>query len=161
MRTTPTGRSIALNSYWDDLKGEKWLLYVPNAGHDLREMDKNGKKELLPMRAVNALAAFFRAEIFNQSMPGMTWVCDEKEGICKLEMTFPAKPKSVKVWTAEAETRDFRKARWVESHAAKLPIEVQAPEKGFRAFFAETEYESDGLPFTLCTQLRILESKKK
>ena len=51
----------ALNTYWDDLKGEKWLLYVPNAGHDLRETDKDGKKELLPTRAVNTLAAFASA----------------------------------------------------------------------------------------------------
>jgi hypothetical protein len=37
---------------------------------------------------------------------------------------------------------------------------VTAPEKGFRAFYAETEYEIDGQAFTLCTQLRILEAKK-
>lgn len=150
----------ALNSYWDDLKGEKWLLYVPNAGHDLREMDKDGKKELLPLRAVNTLAAFFHSQIFDKPMPGMSWVCDEKEGICRLAMTLPSKPKSVKVWQAEAPTRDFRKARWTEVSMAKVPVEVTAPEKGFRAFFAETEYDVDQQPFTLSTQLRILEAKK-
>ena len=151
----------ALNSYWDDLKGEKWLLYVPNAGHDLREADANGKKELLPTRAVNTLAAFCHCQIFDKPMPGLTWVCDEKEGICRLEVKSAAKPKAVRVWKAEAPTRDFRKARWVEDKAARCRrAVVTAPEKGFRAFFAETEYELDGLKFTLSTQIRILEAKK-
>ena len=150
----------ALNSYWDDLKGDKWILYVPNAGHDLRETDANGTKQLLPLRAVNTLGAFARCTIFDKPMPGPQWVCDEKAGVCKLEVTSATKPVSLRVWTAEAETRDFRKARWTEDKAAKFPAEVRAPEKGFRAFFAETEYDLDGLKFTLSTQIRILEAKK-
>lgn len=150
----------ALNSYWDDLPGDKWVLYVPNAGHDLRETNGNGQKELLPMRAVNTLAAFARCMIFDKPMPGMSWVCDEKEGVCRLEVTSAAKTKSMRVWTADAPTRDFRKARWAEDSAAKFPATVTAPGKGFRAFFAETEYDLEGLRFTLCTQIRILEAKK-
>ncbi|MBP3955719.1 hypothetical protein J8F10_10540 [Gemmata sp. G18] len=150
----------ALNTYWDDLKGEKWVLYVPNAGHDLREMDKEGKKELLPARAVNTLAAFCYCQIFDKPMPGMSWACDEKAGVCRLEVTSAAKTTGTHVWTAESDTRDFRKVRWVEDNSAKFPVTVRAPEKGFRAFYAEIEYELDGLKFNLCTQLRILEAKK-
>ena len=152
----------ALNSYWDDLKGDKWVLYVPNAGHDLRERDKDGKPELLPMRAVSTLSAFARSQIFDKPMPTMTWVCDEKAGVCRLSVTPTAvKPTAVRVWKSESETRDFRKARWTEEAGAKLPAEVTAPEKGFRAFYAETEYDLDGIKFNLCTQIRILEAKKK
>lgn len=150
----------ALNSYWDELKGDKWILYVPNAGHDLRETAKDGTKELLPLRAVNTLGAFARCIVFDKPMPGPQWVCDEKAGVCKLEVTSATKPVSLRVWTAEADTRDFRKARWSEDAKAKFPAEVRAPEKGFRAFFAETEYDLDGLKFTLSTQIRILEAKK-
>jgi PhoPQ-activated pathogenicity-related protein len=151
----------ALNSYWDDLKGDKWILYVPNAGHDLRERDANGRAELLPMRAVNTLSAFARCMIFDKPMPGLTWVCDEKQGVCRLSVTpTAAKPTAVRVWKAESDTRDFRKARWSEENGAKLPAEVNAPPSGFRAFYAETEYDLDGLKFNLCTQIRILEAKK-
>jgi PhoPQ-activated pathogenicity-related protein len=150
----------ALNSYWDELKGDKWLLYVPNAGHDLRETSANGQKELLPMRAVNTLAAFCHCQIFDVPMPGLSWVCDEKEGICRLELASAMKTRTVRVWQAESPTRDFRKARWVEHNGAKIPAVVVAPEKGFRAFYAETEYEVDHMTFTLCTQLRILEAKQ-
>jgi PhoPQ-activated pathogenicity-related protein len=150
----------ALNSYWEDLKGDKWILYVPNAGHDLRERGANGQAELMPLRAVNTLAAFARCMIFDKPMPGLKWVCDEKEGICKLDVTSGAKAVATSVWKAEAETRDFRKARWTEDKEAKFPATVTAPEKGFRAFFAETEYEMDDLKFTLSTQIRILEAKK-
>ena len=138
----------ALNSYWDDLKGDKWVLYVPNAGHDLRESDANGKKELLPVRAVNTLAAFAYSQIFDKPMPGLTWVCDEKEGICRLEVKSAAKAKAVRIWKAESKTRDFRKARWEVDPSAMSPAVVNAPDKGFRAFYAETEYDMDRQKFT-------------
>ncbi len=150
----------ALNSYWDDLKGDKWVLYVPNAGHDLREAGKDGTKELIPVRAVNTLSAFARSQISDKPLPGMTWVYDEKAGVCRLEVTTAAKTTAMRVWTADSDTRDFRKARWAEDVGAKFPATVRAPGKGFKAFYAETEYDMDGLKFTLCTQLRILEAKK-
>ncbi|HSQ56767.1 MAG TPA: PhoPQ-activated protein PqaA family protein, partial [Gemmata sp.] len=134
--------------------------YVPNAGHDLRERDANGRAELLPLRAVNTLGAFARCIIFDKPMPGLKWVCDEKEGICRLEVNSGAKAVSTHVWKSEAQTRDFRKARWNEENGTKLPATVTAPESGFRAFFAETEYEMDDLKFTLSTQIRILAAKK-
>jgi PhoPQ-activated pathogenicity-related protein len=153
----------ALNSYWDDLPGEKYALYVPNAGHDLREATANGGKELLPTRAVNTLAAFCRSQATGKPLPQMTWVCTEAEGTCRLTVTTRAEVKRVRVWRAEAETRDFRKARWAEEPkltAAAGPVTVTAPAKGYSAFYAEYEFEQDGKPFTLCTQVRILEAKK-
>ena len=151
----------ALNTYWDDLTGPKWLLCVPNAGHDLCELDKDGRRELLPTRALNTLVAFCYCQIQDKKMPGLKWVCDEAGGTCRLAVTpTAAKPAAVRVWKAEAATRDFRAARWAVDADAKLPAEVTAPAKGFRAFFAESEYEMDGLTFTLSTQLRILEAKK-
>ncbi len=150
----------ALNSYWDDLKGEKYVLYVPNAGHDLRERDGNGRPELVPQRALHTLAAFGRCMVFDKPMPQMVWVCSEAEGQCRLELRSAARIRAVRVWVAESPTRDFRKARWREQAVEQLPAVVAAPPSGYRAFFAETEYQMDDLKFSLCTQIRILEAKK-
>ena len=154
----------ALNTYWDDLKGEKYLLYVPNAGHDLREMDDKGNRQLIPERALNTLAAFSRSQILGKPMPKLSWQCDEKEGICKLALTTGG-AKSVRVWTADSATRDFRQSRWTAAESSlkdipKADFGVKAPADGFRACFAEADYEIDGVKFTLSTQLRILEGKK-
>jgi PhoPQ-activated pathogenicity-related protein len=150
----------ALNTYWDDLKGEKWVMYIPNAGHDLRELDMNGKPELVPERAINSLAAFCHCQVFGKPMPTLTWVCTRSDGQCKLEVNSGYKPKSVHVWTATSETRDFRKSRWVEDGSGGAPFVVKAPAKGYSAFYAICEYEVDGLTFDLATQLEILEAKK-
>ena len=155
----------ALNTYWDDLKGEKHVLYVPNAGHGLRE-EANGKPELLPTRAINTLSAFARSQIFDKPLPKLEWKHAGKDDSAELTVGSPTKGK-VRVWTANADTRDFRKAKWEsrDLDGGVGPGTTQAyspapPKAGFRAFFAEAEYDLEGQPFTLSTQIRILEAKK-
>ena len=160
----------ALNSYWDDLKGEKHILYVPNAGHDLRETDKDGKKELLPARAVNTLSAFCKCQVFDKKMPKVEWKYQPVETGVTYEVTSERGPRSQRMWYADSDTRDFRKALWKEQllSESKEPFSgkvatasgIKFPTQGFRAIFVETEFEIDGLAFPLSTQLRILEAKK-
>jgi PhoPQ-activated pathogenicity-related protein len=154
----------ALNSYWDDLKGEKWILYVPNAGHDLREANAKGEKELLPMRAVNTLSAFSRCQIFDKPMPKLSWKYTEGKNTLSAAVAFEGTAKAHRFWTAEADTRDFRKSFWKNKDTGEPGNTVgwgrDYPDKGFSAMFVETEFEMDGLKFNLSTQLRILEAKK-
>jgi PhoPQ-activated pathogenicity-related protein len=165
----------ALNSYWDDLKGEKYVLYVPNAGHDLRETDKDGKKELLPTRAVNTLAAFCKCQIFDKKMPRLSGKFTPAGGEVRFEVGYEGTIKSQRVWIAESETQDFRNARWVEKvlmegkggGGARIQVggnvttsmTLRRPARGFAAVYVETEFEIDGLAFPLSTPLRILEAQ--
>ncbi|OWK37984.1 PhoPQ-activated pathogenicity-related family protein [Fimbriiglobus ruber] len=151
----------ALNSYWADLPGEKHVLYVPNAGHDLREMESDGKKQLFPMRAVNTMSAFAREQVFGKPLPKLTWTYKDST----LEVDSAPAAKVVRLWQVDSDTKDFRPQHWsaikeVAAPAAKTAFEFAAPAKGFRAVLGEAEYEVDGLTFTLSTQVRILEAKK-
>jgi PhoPQ-activated pathogenicity-related protein len=159
----------ALNSYWDDLKGEKHILYVPNAGHDLRETDKDGKKELLPERGLNTLSAFCKCQVFDLKMPKLTWKIVEKDDGCRIEMEFEGKLKKSRFWSANSASRDFRQARWRGDETGMLDETFMVtridnwshrPDAGFRATSMEGDFEIDGLTFTLSTQLRIFEAKK-
>lgn len=159
----------ALNLYWDDLKGDKAVLYVPNAGHDLRTVGPDGKKELIPTRAVDTLAAFARAQLFDKAMPKLSWKYADNEGKPVLTVESSIAPKALRVWHADSATKDFRSSRWTDESAEKsavnggpgaTTIPLDAPTQGFRAAFAEAEYEVDGLKFTLSTQIRILGAKK-
>lgn len=147
---------------------------MPNAGHDLREMDANGKRELFPVRAVNTLAAFCHCQIFDKVMPKLVGkYTGAKDGVA-LSVAFEGTLKSQRVWVADSDSRDFRKARWREEVVSSgdpgvkvivkgpvtLDLKVPAPASGFRAVYVETEFEVGGIRFPLSTQLRILEAKK-
>jgi PhoPQ-activated pathogenicity-related protein len=146
----------ALNSYWDDLKGEKYVLYVPNAGHDLRETDPRGMKQLIPERAVNTLSAFCKAQVFDKKMPTLTWTCDVSGATCKLGVKSDPAPKSVKLWVADSPTRDFRRSRWVEQDGDT----VMRPPLGFRACFGEVQFQDGDLTYPLSSRVEILEAMK-
>jgi PhoPQ-activated pathogenicity-related protein len=153
----------ALNLYWDDLKGEKSVLYVPNAGHGLDQVLEDGKKDR--SRALNTIAAFARAHVLDEKFPTMTWKHDDAaDGNCRLCVNANGKPKAVRVWVANSETRDFRKSKWEEKAGTldkdSCELFVDKPKKGCRAFFAEMDFEIGGLTFTQSTQLRIVEAQK-
>jgi len=153
----------ALNLYWDDLVGDKWVLYVPNAGHGLDQDHGNGAKDR--EHALNTLAAFARYVIDDKPFPTPTWKHLDEDGVAVLKLDGGKDVKKISIWQADADTRDFRKSKWkeqtvkLEGTAGKLPL--TAPERGCRATFADFEYQIGELTFTLSSQVRILEAKAK
>lgn len=152
----------ATNTYWDELKGDKHLCYVPNAGHGLQEVDEKGNKETIPMRAVSTLAAFGKSQVFDQPLPKFGWAV-EKSGFT---LKAGDEPKKLRVWKATADTRDFRGSRWVSEELTAADakrgakVGVAAPEKGYAAAFVEAEFNGDLGTTHQTTQILLLEAKK-
>jgi PhoPQ-activated pathogenicity-related protein len=155
----PYWTADALNLYWDDLKGDKWVLYVPNAGHNLQEPDGSHTHVL------NGLAAFTRYYTVAKPLPGLKWKHDDADGMARLKVEATVAPKAARVWEATADTRDLRKAKWTSSDAKvtddnTITVTTAKPKEGFKAFYVEMDYEIDGIKHNLSTQLRVLEPAK-
>ncbi len=154
----------ALNLYWKDLQGDKWVLYVPNAGHNL--VQKHDNVTIVPdlKRATNTLAAFARHEIYDLPMPTLRWHHEGAEANMQLKVEADPAPTAARLWSAQAATRDFRQAKWSQRPLAvndkSISADVVGPTDGCLVFFAELEYEIDGVPFFLSTQLRIAGTPK-
>jgi PhoPQ-activated pathogenicity-related protein len=159
----PYWTTDALNLYWDDLPSDKWVTYVPNAGHGLEQQFPDGHKER--DRGINSLAAFARHVIRNKPMPKLSWKHDDASGKARLTVTADPAPKAARLWVNQAATRDFRLAEWKEAPAKiagqTITGEVSPPTNGATAFFAELDYEIDELPHQLSTQMRILDAPAK
>jgi PhoPQ-activated pathogenicity-related protein len=157
----PYWTTDALNLYWDGLKGDKWVVYVPNAGHNLEQTLPDGKKDR--NRAIGGLITFAKSQIFDKELPKLSWKHSGSEQKFSLKVDSSVKPSGSRLWVVDAETRDFRKATWVEQPArldgTSIFGEVEAPVKGFRCFFAEIDFEMDGVKYQLSTQNRIVEAK--
>ncbi len=153
----------ALNIYWKELPGDKWVAYVPNAGHDLRRQDKPQSEQLTDL--VDDLAAFSRHQITGQSMPDVTWKHESVNG--KLRLTIEATPTPIgaRLWVARAPTADLRTAQWneqgVNRSKGKIVGEVVPPESGALAFYGELDYQIDGFKYHLSTQMRMADAHRE
>jgi PhoPQ-activated pathogenicity-related protein len=147
----------ALNLYWNDLPGNKWVLYLPNAGHNLQRQDKPESHRLTDL--VNGLAAFSRHQMSGRTMPNLTWKHESVDGKLRLTIEATPAPTAARLWVAHETTRDFRTAKWQEQAVTlsngRVVGEVTPPEKGHIAFFGELDYEIDGLKYQLSTQVRM------
>jgi len=105
------------------------------------------------------LAAFAHCQIHGKKMPAMSWKFSDTKDGSTLALT-AADAKGVRLWTADAPTRDFRGATWTEAPAklegGKMTATVASPAEGFRVFMAEADFETAGMAFRLTTQVRIL-----
>jgi PhoPQ-activated pathogenicity-related protein len=157
----PYWSTDSLNLYWDDLKGDKWVLYVPNAGHNLVQTGKSGPDQFAYV--LNGLAAFVRHQTISNPMPQLKWKHDEQRGKLRITAEATPAPAGARLWVAEAPTRDFRKAQWVEQpatiQAGKVVGLVDPPQSGFKAFYAEMDFAIDDLSHHLSTQIRIAGAK--
>jgi PhoPQ-activated pathogenicity-related protein len=154
----------ALNLYWNDLQGEKYVNITPNAGHDLQEKSAEGRADPIKARArsLNAISAFVKQQIAGTAMPKISWNHDDTpDGRLRLNIQSNVVPKGARLWVATSETKDFRKSRWEEKPAditvsGKQVIGVlPSPEKGFLALYGEVDFELDGMTYSLSTQVRV------
>jgi PhoPQ-activated pathogenicity-related protein len=138
--------------YFKDLPGQKYLRYVPNSDHSLKNTD-----------AIASLLAFYDAILHHKTLPEFSWSLPS-QGVIRVEPK--TKPSMVKLWQAtDPNARDFRlekigpaytsqelKAAEDGSYTAK----VEKPEKGFTAYFVELTYENDPAPYKFTTQVVVI-----
>lgn len=140
----------AMNIYWDDLVGEKHVLYVPNAGHGL-----DGGKE----GALTTLAVFAQCIAMQTSLPELSWKHDDDGDGMRLSVQSNPTPKSVRLWVARSEDKDFRPDRWdateIKANGDGAFVgHVKKPSSGHIAFFAEARYPFGDVEYALSTQIR-------
>jgi PhoPQ-activated pathogenicity-related protein len=140
--------------YFDDLPAPKYLRYVPNADHSLRETD-----------AFETLAGFYHAQLNGVPMPRLDW---KVAGDGMVQVETPDRPASVKLWQAtNTTTRDFRvdtigKA-WTSTELSgqgegPFVVRVEPPAQGWTAFLVEAtfEYPDRPAPIKLTTPVWVI-----
>lgn len=137
--------------YWNDLTGHKFLLNLPNVGHNLgRERDK----------ALTTIAAFAKLISDGVDLPTMCWHEEYKTDGYTLSVTSDIPATGAKLWTAYNEGRDFREATWNFTELQPLPdgkgnflAKVYKPESGYVAFYVEIETGYKGISYSLTTEV--------
>ncbi len=138
--------------YYDDLPGEKYLRYVPNTKHDLKDSD-----------APNTLDAFYESVQKGTPRPRFTWKM-EKDG--SITVNAKDKPTEVRLWHAtNPKARDFRLDIIGKAYTSEViqPVKegvyvgrMAKPEAGFTAYFVEMTFPSGGkYPFKFTSGVRI------
>ena len=130
--------------YYDQLKGEKLIRYVPNADHGLKDSD-----------AIQSVAAYYQLISTGKPRPEVSWSFGEDGSI---RATTKTKPAQAKFWQANnPEARDFRlktigpafKSVDLEPNAEGVYVSpTSAALPGWTASFIEFSYDVGG-PFPL------------
>jgi PhoPQ-activated pathogenicity-related protein len=140
----------ALNLYWDGLSGEKYVCYVPNNGHGLKDL----------ARVVGGLTALHARAAGKLELPKLQWKLQPNENKLALEVKSSIKPTQVSAWIAKAPTKDFREAVWQSQPAAArdggYQYELDYPSSGYAAMFGEAMFEGLSMPYYLSTNVRIV-----
>jgi PhoPQ-activated pathogenicity-related protein len=139
--------------YYDDLPGEKHLLYCANTDHGLD--GSNAEKALL---------AWYSAILTGRDRPNFSWEIPQ-EGHITVEAE--TRPKQVLLWTAtNPKARDFRlesigkaweSAPLTPVNGGAYRAHVPAPDKGWTAYFVELYFDSGTpIPYRFSTEVRVV-----
>jgi len=152
----PYWAADASSYYYPALRQPKWLVTVPNVGHNL-----GGGAE-----AIETFGAFCRAIAGQSDMPSEKWEVSEHNGIGRLKLKASGVPlKKITVWMATREDFDFRLSRYelVASKAIDgsndVTLEYNLPTDKNASVFGEAVYGND-VTYRLCSPTKIFRAKK-
>ncbi len=141
----------ALNIYWDDLVGPKYILYVPNKGHAAIDIP----------RLIANCSSLIKLGAGELEFPKMTWDLKATEKCLTLKVKADKKPERVWAFLASSETRDFRDAKWAPEPMKEADggfvHELPMPDSGYAAMYGEGFFkvgERDAV--YLCTNVKII-----
>jgi PhoPQ-activated pathogenicity-related protein len=138
--------------YWNDLKGPKYLRYVPNTDHSMKNSD-----------ALTSLVSFHDAILRKKALPEYSWELPSPGVIRVVSKT---KPSRVKLWTAtNPDARDFRLEtlgpRYVDKNLEAVgdgvyEAKLDKPAKGWTAGFIELTYANEPAPFKFTSGVTVI-----
>ena len=138
--------------YWKDLKGAKYLRYVPNTDHSMKNSD-----------ALQSLLSFYDAILRKKALPEYSWELPSPGVIRVVSKTKPAK---VKLWQAtNPDARDFRMETLGPKYIEKTlepttdgvyEAKLDKSEKGWTAGFIEVTYENEPAPFKFTSAVTVI-----
>ena len=141
----------ATRFYWNDLVGAKYILTLPNVGHNL------GSER---QKALTTISAYAKLISDGGRLPVMTWKQEATSGGYTVSVMSNISATGAKLWVACNEGRDFREAKWNATDLQPLPsgkgnflVTVPKPENGHVGFYVEIETEYKGIPCSLTTEI--------
>ncbi|HSG72802.1 MAG TPA: PhoPQ-activated protein PqaA family protein, partial [Planctomycetaceae bacterium] len=137
----------AMNLYWDDLSGPKYVMQIPNGDHGLGD----GREH-----ALNTLSIFFQHVVTSTALPAIDWKIETSGKNWNVQITSNSPLIQANLWSATAPKLDFRKSTW-----RKQPLvvndegatgQLSLPENGkHSAVFGELTYRYKDRPYSLTT----------
>jgi len=141
----------ACNLYWDDLEGDKYLIYVPNNGHGLEDRG----------RLVAGLNALNRSVMTGKPLPKLKWSFNDVDATTKLNVSSDTPVSKLQIWTATAPTMDFRDSQWTitgDGQSGKdFSLNLHSKSGVNTAYFGELVFhEGTDDQFSLSTNVKVL-----
>jgi hypothetical protein len=142
----------ALNYYRDDLPGETYQLFVPNAGHGLSDLS----------RVLAATSGFVRLIASQRPRPQLAWEFSDQDGQVSLRVAAPTATR-VSLWWASGVDGLFTDSTWAEvamtGGAAGWTARVPLPQGRDLACFGEIATDVDGQSMPLSTPIRLIRAR--
>lgn len=145
--------------YYNNLKGEKYLFYKPNAKHDMgllkfSDDPMSGFFEILPM--INDMKIFIDHVCLGSKMNNIKYTWAEKKGKITCTINAEEKPESVICYTKDQDKRDFRDTKWDGKELSfddkKIVYTRDVPASGYCGTFIEVKFKnSEGTPYSVFT----------
>ena len=147
----------AIKHYLDEIPGENFLHYVPNAGHGLGD-----KKQ-----ALQALSSFFAETLQKTEYPECSWNFEEngQEIELKIHVT-KEKLAGALLWTCNSDDRDFRDNEFISQTIDAgtedyFSVYVNYPDSGFMAFYIDLLYpDPNSDVYSKSTRMFVTDSAK-